>query len=108
MDDEEIRQQSRREALQRVGASLAVTPALLVGAAGAQTGGATAAAALPTAAPLVDPRQAYPKPPFPAQRQERPGLASRMNPRPDHGEQSYKGSGRLAGRKALITGGDSG
>ncbi|MBD2701245.1 SDR family oxidoreductase [Spirosoma sp. BT702] len=37
-----------------------------------------------------------------------PGLASKMNPRPDHGETSYKGSGRLQGRKALITGGDSG
>ena len=37
-----------------------------------------------------------------------PGLAGKMNPKPDHGETSYKGSGRLAGRKALITGGDSG
>lgn len=55
-----------------------------------------------------DPRDAYPKPPFEYQTQEPPGLASKMNPRPDHGEQSYKGSGRLAGRKALITGGDSG
>ena len=50
----------------------------------------------------------YPKPPFPAQRQPWPGLASKMNPRPDHGETSYKGSGRLAGKRALITGGDSG
>src|SRR3954471_10875860 len=50
----------------------------------------------------------YPKPPFPAQQQEWPGLASRMNPPPDHGEKTYRGSGRLAGRKALITGGDSG
>lgn len=39
---------------------------------------------------------------------ENPGLAGKMTPRPDHGEQSYRGSGRLAGRKALITGGDSG
>jgi hypothetical protein len=37
-----------------------------------------------------------------------PGLASKMDPRPDHGETSYRGSGRLAGRKALVTGGDSG
>ena len=37
-----------------------------------------------------------------------PGLASKMVPQPDHGETSYRGSGRLAGRKALITGGDSG
>jgi NAD(P)-dependent dehydrogenase (short-subunit alcohol dehydrogenase family) len=50
----------------------------------------------------------YPKPPFQRQEQEWPGLASKMNPPPDHGETSYKGSGRLAGRKALITGGDSG
>jgi NAD(P)-dependent dehydrogenase (short-subunit alcohol dehydrogenase family) len=50
----------------------------------------------------------YPKPPFQRQQQEWPGLAGKMNPRPDHGETSYKGSGRLAGRKALITGGDSG
>jgi NAD(P)-dependent dehydrogenase (short-subunit alcohol dehydrogenase family) len=57
---------------------------------------------------LTDPRSRHPKPPFEAQSQPWPGLASKMNPRPDHGEQSYKGSGRLAGRKALITGGDSG
>jgi len=57
---------------------------------------------------LVDPTTKYPQPPFPKQSQEWPGLASRMNPRPDHGEQSYVGSGRLLGRKALITGGDSG
>lgn len=57
---------------------------------------------------LQDPRQLYPKPPFPAQPQPAPGLARKMEPQPDHGEQSYKGSGRLKGRKALITGGDSG
>jgi NAD(P)-dependent dehydrogenase (short-subunit alcohol dehydrogenase family) len=50
----------------------------------------------------------YPTPPFPAQEQPWPGLASRMEPRPDHGEKSYVGSGRLKDRKALITGGDSG
>ena len=55
-----------------------------------------------------DPRNRYPKPPFPTQSQPWPGLAGRMIPRPDHGEQSYVGSGRLRGRKALITGGDSG
>ncbi|WP_130834893.1 SDR family oxidoreductase [[Erwinia] mediterraneensis] len=55
-----------------------------------------------------DPREAYPSPPFERQPQDPPGLASKMVPVPDHGEQSYKGSGRLAGRKALITGGDSG
>ena len=57
---------------------------------------------------LQDPTMKYPKPPFEGQLQEWPGLAGKMNPRPDHGETSYKGSGRLAGRKALITGGDSG
>src|ERR1700710_580082 len=55
-----------------------------------------------------DPRSKYPKPPFKAQSQPWPGLASQMDPKPDHGETSYVGSGRLSGRKALITGGDSG
>lgn len=58
--------------------------------------------------PLQDPTTKYPRPPFPAQSQPWPGLAGKMEPKPDHGEASYKGSGRLAGRKALITGGDSG
>ena len=57
---------------------------------------------------LEDPRHKHPKPPFKGQSQPWPGLASKMDPRPDHGETSYKGSGRLQGRKALITGGDSG
>ena len=57
---------------------------------------------------IVDPREKYPKPPFPKQQQPWPGLCSKMTPRPDHGEQTYRGSGRLMGRKALITGGDSG
>ncbi|MDB5586306.1 MAG: family oxidoreductase, partial [Devosia sp.] len=57
---------------------------------------------------MQDPRKQYPRPPFPRQPQPAPGLAREMDPKPDHGEQSYKGSGRLAGRKALITGGDSG
>jgi NAD(P)-dependent dehydrogenase (short-subunit alcohol dehydrogenase family) len=59
-------------------------------------------------ATMEDPREKYPKPPFPSQSQPWPGLAGKMEPRPDHGETSYVGSGRLAGRKALITGGDSG
>lgn len=57
---------------------------------------------------MQDPRNQYPRPPFPDQPQPRPGLVSEMVPRPDHGEDSYQGSGRLTGRKALITGGDSG
>jgi len=50
----------------------------------------------------------YPQPPFDPQQQPVPGSIFDMEPRPDHGEESYKGSGRLAGRRALITGGDSG
>ena len=50
----------------------------------------------------------YPKPPYPAQRQPMPGSTAKMDPRPDHGETSYKGSGKLKGKKAVITGGDSG
>lgn len=50
----------------------------------------------------------FPVPPFPHQKQLFPGLAGKMQPRPDHGEESYQGSGRLTGRKVLITGGDSG
>ncbi|SFH99813.1 SDR family oxidoreductase [Bradyrhizobium sp. Gha] len=57
---------------------------------------------------LIDPLTRYPKPPFKKQSQPWPGLAGKMEPPPDHGETSYKGSGRLSGRKALITGGDSG
>ena len=57
---------------------------------------------------MQDPRAQYPRPPFPRQPQSVPGIAADMDPKPDHGETSYKGSGRLAGRKALITGGDSG
>src|SRR4051812_25495159 len=55
-----------------------------------------------------DPQEKYPKPPFEKQKQPWPGLACKMEPPPDHGETSYRGSGRLLGRKALITGGDSG
>ncbi len=59
-------------------------------------------------AKLENPLTKYPQPPFAVQPQPWPGLASKMNPVPDHGETSYKGSGRLKGRKALVTGGDSG
>src|SRR5689334_466258 len=57
---------------------------------------------------MQDPRRQYPAPPFPAQPQPHPGLAAHMTPRPDHGETSYRGSGKLEGRKALVTGADSG
>jgi NAD(P)-dependent dehydrogenase (short-subunit alcohol dehydrogenase family) len=49
-----------------------------------------------------------PKPPFPKQQQPMPGLTAKMQPVPDHGENTYKGSGRLTGKKAVITGADSG
>src|SRR6187399_1841317 len=50
----------------------------------------------------------YPSDDFPRQEQTQPGLTSATEPRPDHGEQTYRGSGRLTGMRALITGGDSG
>lgn len=97
-------QLSRRQLIGGIGSGLAATvlaPAVL-----ANSESQVAESAAP--APLVDPTTKYPKPPFKPQPQPWPGLASKMDPRPDHGETSYKGSGRLLGRKALITGGDSG
>ena len=55
-----------------------------------------------------DPRHAGPTPPQPEQQQEPPGHTAEMTPQPDHGEESYKGYGKLEGRAAIITGGDSG
>ena len=55
-----------------------------------------------------DPKQAGAQPPYPAQPQEAPGTEAELAPGADHGEQSYRGSGKLAGKVALITGGDSG
>jgi len=83
---------------------------------GMAAGGIASAMATPALAqntpaappPLANPQDRYPKPPFQVQSQPWPGLQSQMTPVPDCGEASYKGSGRLAGRKALITGGDSG
>lgn len=80
-------------------ATLAASPAV------AQSG---PAARPPAGPPLRDPVTLHPKPPYQDTVQPWPGLASKMSPRPDHGETSYRGSGRLQGRKALITGGDSG
>ena len=64
--------------------------------------------ATPNQYAMQDPTKQYPGPPFPRQPQNAPGVTQKMNPDPDHGEKSYRGFGRLAGRKALITGGDSG
>ncbi len=57
---------------------------------------------------MQDPTTQYPKPPFEKQTQPAPGLDSKMTPKADHGETTYRGSGRLTGRKAIITGADSG
>ena len=93
---------TRRKMIRRLG----VTGAALLGG---STGFAAQERQEPmTTQKLEDPRYKYPKPPFKEQSQPWPGLANKMDPPPDHGEKSYKGSGRLAGRKALVTGGDSG
>src|ERR671933_941982 len=55
-----------------------------------------------------NPLEQHPKPPYPDQEQDVPGTEAEMTPKADHGETSYKGSGKLTGRKAIITGGDSG
>ncbi len=94
---------SRRKVIGGLGAGLA---AVAVGPVFASPETSSALSLAPQK--LQDPTSKYPKPPFKGQSQPWPGLASQMDPRPDHGETSYKGSGRLAGRKALITGGDSG
>jgi len=57
---------------------------------------------------MENPLEQYPKPPQPEQQQSIPGTETEMQLKPDHGEETYRGSGKLAGRKALITGGDSG
>lgn len=93
---------SRRQVVGGTGASLAVA------AAAPAFAQAAAAPSAPAPQPLQDPANKYPRPPYKRQSQPWPGLAGKMDPRPDHGETSYRGSGRLAGRKALITGGDSG
>jgi NAD(P)-dependent dehydrogenase (short-subunit alcohol dehydrogenase family) len=56
----------------------------------------------------VDPREGGPQPPYPEQEQSPPGLERDMEPRPDYGEETYRGYGRLEGKAALVTGGDSG
>lgn len=57
---------------------------------------------------LIDPRTKHLRGPLPKDDQSQPGLTTETTPRPDHGEDSYVGSGRLEGRRALVTGGDSG
>ena len=91
---------SRRHLMAGIGATAA---AVAVPSAMAQS-----TSTMNTSQPVEDPTTKYPKPPYTSPFQPWPGLASKMVPPPDHGEKSYKGSGRLTGRKALITGGDSG
>jgi NAD(P)-dependent dehydrogenase (short-subunit alcohol dehydrogenase family) len=55
-----------------------------------------------------DPREQYPRPPYPKQQQEPPGTEAELEPKADHGEETYRGAGRLTDRVALVTGGDSG
>jgi NAD(P)-dependent dehydrogenase (short-subunit alcohol dehydrogenase family) len=96
---------TRRQAIGGIGAGLA-TLVVAPSFAGQTNSSNTTNDFLPP--DLEDPTMKYPKPPFAEQMQPWPGLANKMNPVPDHGEKSYKGTNRLAGRKALITGGDSG
>jgi hypothetical protein len=94
-----------------LGAGLAAASTLPAAAQPGETyplAGTAPAAGAPPQAAKQNPLAQYPKPPFERQSQPWPGLARDMRPRPDHGETSYQGSGRLTGRKALITGGDSG
>jgi NAD(P)-dependent dehydrogenase (short-subunit alcohol dehydrogenase family) len=65
-------------------------------------------AAHPSTARLIDPREAYPRPPFPRQAQDLPGGDDHLDPEPDHGADTYVGSGRMTGMRAVITGADSG
>jgi len=94
---------SRRQAVGLLGMGIATAAA---GAAGAQQSEGSENNTPRTT--KSDPRSNHPSPPFAEQTQPWPGLANRMTPKPDHGESTYRGSGRLAGRRALITGGDSG
>src|ERR1700712_1469888 len=99
MNDEN--KMSRRQVVAGLGATIAaaaISPAM-----------AMAGKSKPADGPvkITDPTKLYPKAPFKSQPQPWPGLQSKMDPVPDCGETSYKGSGRLMGRKALITGGDS-
>jgi NAD(P)-dependent dehydrogenase (short-subunit alcohol dehydrogenase family) len=102
---------SRREMV-TIGAGLLAAPMFAAiaspGAAAAEQNSSAGAVPLNGALAMQNPLTEYPKPPFKRQHQDPPGLACKMEPRPNHGETSYKGSGKLVGRKALITGGDSG
>lgn len=88
---------SRRDIVRLLGTGVAGA-ALVEGTSGAESRPSVNS----TSAPFTDPTSKYPKPPYPGQSQPWPGLASKMNPRPDHGETSYKGPGGLpGGRRSL-------
>ncbi|MCQ8277449.1 SDR family oxidoreductase [Acetobacteraceae bacterium KSS8] len=100
---------SRRGLLRGLAAGgLATVAATQAMAQGADQGAASAGTPTKSPPSLGNPQNLYVKPPFALQPQPWPGLQSKMHPVPDCGEKSYVGSGKLAGRRALITGGDSG
>lgn len=99
---------ARRRLFKVAGIAAAAGAAILPFPATAASPSSSAGGTMPSTPPLKDPRAAYVKAPFAKQPQPWPGLNSKMHPLPDCGETSYKGSNRLLGRKALITGGDSG
>ena len=98
---------SRRQMINGLGSGLAAV-AVSTGFGQEPIGQGANKACPSTAQSVQDPTSRYPKPPYNFVKQPWPGLANKMVPPPNHGEKSYKGSGRLLGRKALITGGDSG
>ena len=101
MDEREKRKVSRREAMAIVGIGAAMAGTTEVLAQGT-------ASALPSSAAAIQDPVNIPYTLYKKQTQTWPDLPPKMDPKPDHGETSYRGSGRLSGRKALITGGDSG
>ncbi len=110
-DDAKTPRTTRRKVLGKLGGSVAAAlaaPLLTPSVLAQQTTSTQPAQAAPPLSVKRSPLTEYPRPPFPKQQQPWPGLASKMVPLPDHGETSYRGSGRLLNRKALITGGDSG
>lgn len=98
MNNQDANSPSRRQLVSSMASGLAALTLADGASAEAQTSSDSA----------QNPVSEFPKPPFPSQQQPWPGLMSKMDPKPDCGETSYKGSGKLKGRKALITGGDSG
>ena len=93
MSDDDRISPTRRRLMQ--GASLGVATAMVGGSVWGTQPEDRTSSGYRQAAPLQDPRKGYPRPPFEPQSQPWPGLAGKMTPRPDHGETSYRGSGKL-------------